>query len=216
MINYALRQLDPYNPSSFVGRLRQRRFSEFIRVIDPAPHEQILDLGGAEGAWRGAGLEQQVTILNIDDKVIEPPFRYIKGDACATQLEDQSYDIVFSNSVIEHLGSASNQKAFAREVRRIATRAYWIQTPYKHFPIEPHAIFPFYTYMPFGCRKMIAKRWPLSHIRRIANPEEYVRNILLLNPQQFGALFDGASLYKEYLFGLLKSMTAYKLLDKHR
>lgn len=38
------------------------------------------------------------------------------------------FDLVYSNSVIEHLGTWEKQQAFAAEARRVG-RGYWIPTP---------------------------------------------------------------------------------------
>ncbi|WP_255695553.1 methyltransferase domain-containing protein [Rhodohalobacter sp. 614A] len=56
-------------------------------------------------------------------------FQYVQGDALDMHMfEDKSFDVVFSNSVIEHVGSFENQRRFADEVRRVG-KAYWVQTP---------------------------------------------------------------------------------------
>jgi hypothetical protein len=65
------------------------------------------------------------------------------GDACALprRVTDQRFDLVYSNSVIEHVGGHARREAFAAAVRNAADR-YWVQTPYRYFAIEPHWLFP--------------------------------------------------------------------------
>ncbi|MDQ6630470.1 MAG: class I SAM-dependent methyltransferase [Verrucomicrobiota bacterium] len=70
---------------------------------------------------------------------------------------DQSYDIGFSNSVIEHVGSWESQQQFASEIRRVA-KALWVQTPAYECPIEPHYMTPFVHYLPNSLQKKIL-RW---------------------------------------------------------
>ena len=41
---------------------------------------------------------------------------FVEGDGRRLPFEDASFDIVYSNSVIEHLGTLPNQREFAREV----------------------------------------------------------------------------------------------------
>ena len=63
------------------------------------------------------------------------------------EFGDASFDIAFSNSVIEHLSTFENQARMAAEVRRVA-RAYWVQTPNFWFPIEPHFLVPAWHWLP--------------------------------------------------------------------
>ena len=64
------------------------------------------------------------------------------GDGCALKFPDKSYDIAFSNSVIEHVGSWERQQAFAKDIRRVG-KAIWVQTPARECLIEPHYLAPF-------------------------------------------------------------------------
>ncbi len=71
-------------------------------------------------------------------------FHYVEGDACNVhQFPDRSFDIAFSNSVIEHVGPEEKQEEFSREVVRLG-KSYWVQTPSAWFPIEAHTGMPLY------------------------------------------------------------------------
>ena len=63
-------------------------------------------------------------------------------------FKDKSFDAVFSNSVIEHVGTFEDQKMMANEVIRV-TNFYFIQTPNLYFPIEPHFLVPFFQFSSF-------------------------------------------------------------------
>lgn len=90
---------------------RNKRFQDFIGIFAVKGGERIIDLGGAEDTWRGSGLEANVTLVNINFSIKDSLFRYIEADACQLDsIEDNSFDIVFSNSVIEHLGRRRRQK----------------------------------------------------------------------------------------------------------
>ena len=73
---------------------------------------------GGDGEHRHSGRAEQYALK----------FTMIQGDATRLPFADGSYEIVYSNSVIEHLGTWENQQAFAREARRVGRRL-WIQTP---------------------------------------------------------------------------------------
>jgi len=102
---------------------RKKRFTQFVQYIQPLPHERVLDIGGYPSTWSGQQhLVAEIHIVNIHE--ITPPadpgnIRLHIADGCALPFADHSYDIVFSNSVIEHVGDLEHQQAFAREVSRV-------------------------------------------------------------------------------------------------
>jgi ubiquinone/menaquinone biosynthesis C-methylase UbiE len=86
-----------------------------------------------------------ITLLNPELSESAPSnFTAFVGDGRSMpQFEDHQFDIVFSNSTIEHVGSIDDQRAMAREIVRVG-RKYYVQTPNRYFPIEPHFVFPFF------------------------------------------------------------------------
>ena len=172
----------------------------------------ILDVGGSPYFWEGSGLEYNVTILNVS---LPSPrsqiYHWVQGDACDMPMFDnQSFDIVFSNSVIEHVGDLDRQLQMAEEIRRVGKR-YWVQTPYKHFPVEPHFVFPFFQYLPYPMRIFVAQYWPFSFAKRQKrDPRSDVDSIWLLNNIQMKALFNDSIIHEEKLLGMTKSIIAYR------
>src|SRR5206468_3871499 len=74
--------------------------------------------------------------------------------------------IVFSNSVIEHVGTREDQRQFAREVARDGKK-YWIQTPNRRFPFDHHVMLPAIHFPP--------KRWPHAVVSRFTGWAHLVR-----------------------------------------
>jgi len=201
---------DNKNSKSVSSGLRAKRFNWFLKVIKPNKNFNILDVGGTEAIWLGTGLESQVTLLNIAFKKRNPKFNYIIGDACNMKFVDNEFDIVYSNSVIEHVGNFERQTMFAGEIKRVGKK-YWVQTPYKHFPIEPHFLFPFFQYLPSPIQKIIGKSWKYSHLMR--NGEdilEELKRLRLLNKKEMKYLFPANEIIIEKYFGLTKSLIAVK------
>lgn len=202
---------DNTNSNSVSSSLRKKRFSLFLETIKPNEHSKILDVGGTEAIWIGSGFENQVTLLNIlfkqerNDK-----FNYVVGDACNMKFSDGEFDIIYSNSVIEHVGNYERQTQFAKEVIRVG-KSYWIQTPYKHFPIEPHFLFPLFQYLPPPIQRYIGMRWNYSHLKRNGDDiiDELTR-LRLLDLSEMKNLFPEANIVKEKYFGFIKSIIAYK------
>jgi len=129
-------------------------------------------------------------------------------------IPDKSYDIFFSNSVIEHVGNEKRQRAFANEIERVA-KTYWIQTPNKYFPIEPHFVFPFFQFLPQKIKTIVALKWKFYHFKINNDTSEKLillelSRIKLLSLSEIKELFPGSRIIKEKYFGLTKSLIAVK------
>ena len=66
---------------------------------------------------------------------------------------DGEFDLAYCNSVIEHVPPA-RRAAFAAELRRVA-RGWYVQTPARSFPIEPHSLLPAAHWLPPALRASI-------------------------------------------------------------
>ena len=124
--------------------------------------------------------------------------------------QEGTTDLVFSNSVIEHLGDYENQRRMAEEVRRVGRR-YFVQTPNKRFPIEPHFLVPWFQYLPVGARTWLINRFDVGWYRRVPDrsvARAEVESIQLLTRKRFSALFPEATIYSEKFAGLTKSFVA--------
>ena len=195
------------------GFFRQRRMAAFTRLIHPKAGARVLDLGGSPEIWDHVPTPLEITILNLPGTLQRAVsshhrFTYIEGDACdVRQFADRSFDLAFSNSVIEHVGPAPKQEEFAREVVRLAP-TFWVQTPSPWFPIEAHSGMPFYWFYPEPVREKILQNW-----KRKFPPwwYEYVSTTRVLSRGRMAELFPGARLRTEMFMGFPKSYIAYAL-----
>lgn len=212
------------NPRAIAARLRWRRAAIVCRMIDeiaaraPGRPVSILDLGGSDYYWAQsydrAFLEQrrvQITILNPEPiRSHDPMVTTMAGDACLVDAPDRSYDLVHSNSVIEHVGDWRRMEAFAREVRRLADD-YYVQTPYAGFPIEPHFSTPFFHWRSEEARAAALTKRRHGFIEKAETLGEAmatVQEFRLLGRKQFRFLFPDAEHPDEKLLGLTKSLIA--------
>ena len=212
---------DETSQRSLATRLRRQRFQLLLTLLsDFTPPVTILDVGGRQRYWEmmagNSGLldRMRVTLLNIAPQpVTHPSFTTVVGDGRAMpQYADHAFDIVFSNSTIEHVGAYEDQRRMAAEVRRLG-RAYYVQTPNRHFPIEPHFMFPFFQYLPIPARSWMLQHFTLGWTLRQPDPRkarEEVAGIRLLTRGEVRALFPGARLHEERVLGLAKSFVAYR------
>jgi hypothetical protein len=208
---------DNTNPRSVASRLRRKRYRIFQRLIEDLPRPvTVLDVGGTPTYWSMVPAEAkeglQITLLNVEQ--MPPPgdgLRSVAGDARdLSQFGDRSFDVVFSNSVIEHVGNHGDQRSMAREVRRVGRR-YHVQTPNRYFPIEPHFQFPMFQFLPTSVRAQLASRYALGWYSRLDNIEEaydLVSSIRLLSRRELRGLFPEASIVTERFAGLAKSFVA--------
>lgn len=197
---------------SFVKQWRTQRFQGFLQSVNPPKQARILDLGGSPAIWELMENDFRVTIVNLPDNseqgdIKSDRFTYIEGDATDLHgiFEDQSFDVVFSNSVIEHVGDEAKQAAFAAEVYRLG-KGYWIQTPSDRFPIEVHTGMPFYWKLPEFVRTELKKSWRKQN----SGWAEMVEGTRVLSRRRMKDLFPDAQFYTERKFLLEKSYAAYR------
>lgn len=205
-------------PRSVGARKRAARWEQFSLLFPGVESMRVLDLGGTAEAWRRAPVQPaHVTILNLfepgdsDDSRLLP----VTGDACnatvalAAAGAETSYDLVFSNSLLEHVGGHAQRVALAGEIRALARR-HWVQTPYRYFPVEPHWLFPGLQFLPLATRSRIAARWPLVHTRPESDTAAMseVQWTELVGIAELRAYFPDSTIHKEKMAGLTKSLIA--------
>lgn len=197
---------------------RRRRMMRFLSVLEPSRDDPILDVGGTPTLWAEIGYTGPIVYVNIVPPDRMPPIpegsQYVQADACDLPFGRHEFPIAFSNSVIEHVGRWQAQQRCASEISRVGLR-YWVQTPNRRFPIEPHVNFPFYQWLPAPVARRLVTSWPLSFHRRDGlSPDEAWRAIeqtRLLTIANMRDLFPDASIWREKVFGLTKSIVAVRV-----
>lgn len=216
---------DNANEQSTATRLRRQRFQLFLDMIKNLPGViNILDVGDRPRYWEmmmdGAVSRRfKITLLNYSESHLStthPNFTMLVGDGRnMPQFADKQFDVVFSNSTIEHVGNFDDQVRMANEVRRIGRR-YYVQTPNRYFPIEPHFVFPFFQFLPFAIQAWIVRQFDLNGYARATTWQDAVRkvsSIRLLTHAEMAQLFPEATIFEEKYYGLTKSFVAYTAHD---
>jgi hypothetical protein len=186
----------------------------FIDQLKPSKDDRILDVGGYPEFWAGSGIESFVTILNLHPTTSTSNKRIfiVIGDGTDLKYEDQCFDIVFSNSVIEHLGTVEPQQRFASECARVGKRL-WIQTPARSFPIEPHFLTPFIHFFPKSWQKKLLRNctvWGWLVRPSDKQIEDALDEIRLLSETEMRDLFPDCSIKREKILGFTKSYIAVR------
>lgn len=219
----------------FSRKFRRCRAEIFIHNFDINKNTKILDLGSEDGSHiysilQGSPFQpHNIFIADINKDSIENGHRIYGFNPVLIQeskqlpFEENFFDIVYCSSVIEHVTvpkteiwelfsgrefrqrSLQRQMEFANEIKRLG-KQYFVQTPYKHFPIESHSWLPLVGWIPrrmlISLLKFTNKFW----IKK-TSPDWY-----LLNKKEMSALFDNARIVEEKFCGITKSIMAINSL----
>jgi SAM-dependent methyltransferase len=179
--------------STLAARARARRHTHFRALTGAGPGTRILDVGCGRLGLRALDPELDVTGVDLVDRP-EYPGPFVRADAAERlPFNDGAFDLVYSNSVLEHV-APERREAFAAEILRVG-RGWWVQTPAFSFPIEPHALLPFAHWLPAALRRPY---WRLG----VAGEWEDAR---LLRKRDVQRLFPGGKTLAERAGPLTKS-----------
>jgi hypothetical protein len=201
-----------------VGERRRLKRWEWLAAVFPGIGSMnVLDLGGTVTSWLRAPVRPAgVHVVNLQPEDANPPpwIRTTHGDACNLDHAARGhYDLVYSNSVLEHVGGHHQRQRFAETVHAMAP-AHWVQAPYRYFPVEAHWLFPGFQFLPLAARAQVAMHWPLAAPR----PEDRVSalhlalGIELPTKSEMNLYFPGSEIRVERMYGLPKSLIAVRAL----
>ena len=154
----------------------------------------VLDIGGTHHFWStvdSAG-RCRITLLNLDQGDVI-------ADARNLPYADDSFDLVVSNSLIEHVGQWADIKAACAEIRRVGKRG-WVQTPSPMFPIEPHLLLPFIHWLSPDLQRAVLRYVPAKGIRTRQPGEirEVLERTSLISKAELRELFPGCAIHTEW------------------
>ena len=205
------------NKNSLGNKFRKKRFSFFLKKFDSLNKPiTLLDIGGKINFWENRGLagnnDYIITIINIEkEKSNYSNINCLIGDATnLNQFNNKSFDIVHSNSVIEHLYNFNNQSKMASEIIRVGKK-HIVQTPNKYFFIELHYLLPFFQFIPNKLKYYILTKTKLSRLKKWDKnfAKQYIKEIRLLSEKEMKTLFPKSKIYFEKFLGMNKSFTMH-------
>lgn len=215
--------------------LKRRRVTLFLEALALGPADQVLDLGSEDGSYLASCYPWPHNIWLADIQSSEETMKRgveqhkLKGYSVIPAkgmlpFANKQFDAVWRNSVIEHVTvdkqvhkhlpdsafqkqAEAHQTAFAQEIARIGRKCF-VQTPYKHFPIETHAWLPLIQYLPQPTRYRIA------HVMRHVWIKQWSADFLLYTAGRFHRDFAYAPIVAfERVFCIRKSLLAYGTLE---
>lgn len=178
-------------------RSRQRKLRLFLDEMRPTGETTVLDVGADElafGEGDGCGTlnffeelypwPDRITALGLHDgagfRDRYPAVRYVQGDACALPFADGEFEVVFSNAVIEHVGSRERQRRLVLEALRVGRRVF-LTTPNRRFPVEVHTRLPLVHWLPDA----------VAHRAYDLVGKGFAKELDLLSPGTLASLFPG-------------------------
>ncbi|MFI8965799.1 class I SAM-dependent methyltransferase [Streptomyces sp. NPDC053493] len=203
-------------PDSLGERFRAARWERFRTCFPGIAGMRVVDLGGTASHWTRSPLRpRHVHLVNLEEHPAELPDWITAEVADVTDPDIPAklgeFDLVVSNSTIEHVGGPSQRRRFVSAIEQLAPR-HWVQTPYRYFPVEPHFLAPGFQFLPLAAQAKLVRHWPLTHSRP-GTPEEgmdAVINIELLTRAEMRYLFPRSVILSERVAGLTKSLTAVR------
>lgn len=154
-----------------MNRFRKRRLANLVAAYPDLSSYVVLDVGGRADLWKLLQMHYGITpkelVLLNSSKDLEAfstegsgepdsvSYTTVSGDGCELPFADDSFDLTFSNSVIEHVGGGEKVVRFARECERVGKRMF-VQTPNHWFPIEPHFVTLFIHWLPRSLYRRVA------------------------------------------------------------
>lgn len=179
-----------------------------MSLFCPNPSTMILDLGGGDGTYFLSlyPWPEQIIVLDLNPKALSAISHGhpALGSGLHLPFKDGAFDIVWSNAVIEHVGSFSAQRMFSREISRVG-KGYFVTTPWKGFPIELHYKLPFYQFVPKCIQRQLSKYFAIGWYKK----GEW-EDINLLWQFQLQQLFPEACTLKHHVTPWVETLIAYK------
>jgi SAM-dependent methyltransferase len=185
-------------------RARRQRARLFERLMEPGPDTTVVDVGCGESGLAAFRPDLPITGVDRVDRPGYPGRRFVRADATALPFADGEFEIAYSNSVIEHVVDPDERARFAAEVRRVA-RSYFVQTPNRWFPVEPHSLLPLVHWLP---RRIGRRLW------RLGVSDDPFDETLLLGARELRRLFPDARIVRERFGPLTKSLVATRLPER--
>jgi len=185
----------------------------FCHLFGISQNSRVLDVGGDLYNWSLIPTKPSLTVVNLYSPRSErESVAWVIANGRHLPFKDEAFEIVYSNSVIEHLSNPLDQEMLAREIDRVGNR-YFVQTPYKWFVVEPHLLTPFVHWLPKSVQGPLLRNFTLWGL--VARPSRaqclrFLNEVDLLTAGRIKALFPQARIIHEKVLGLTKSLIAVK------
>ncbi len=207
-------------------RSRRRKLELFYDVMRPQRDTVILDVGGEAGGEAGNKIQpnkqlidsyptkKNIVLVNLFFPDVQrardavPELKTVCGSGLQLPFADKSFDICYCNAVIEHVFNFENQVIFANEIMRVA-KSWFVTTPNRWFPFEPHLRLPFVTWLPQSWQHKIGYKFGYLHIKKKYGSGADRTDICLLSRRKLRKLFPTSKVIRNGIPGFTPTFVAY-------
>jgi SAM-dependent methyltransferase len=200
---------------------RARKLELFDKIMNPTSPMKLLDVGAQIHPdnnevrqlidiypWK-----DNISVVNISAEHVATIKRYypqieaVVGDACELPWPDKSFDVVYSNAVIEHLGSFEKQKRMAAEIMRVGKR-WFVTTPNRWFPFEFHMRLPLVTWLFGDGYLRIGNIISYNHLRGRYMIGVKRSDLRLMSASELRKCFPGSNIIKQRVTFMAETLIA--------
>lgn len=150
------------------------------------------------------GVENEIVALDImprDTSGHPNIMAFVAADAANLPFADRSLDIIYCNSILEHVGDRQVQHQVFVEIERVGCK-FFVQTPNRHFPIEAHHLLPFFQYLPRSVQRWVGQNI-LGHYEQVwLLDRRYVKELASIGSE--------IAVWEEKVLGFTKSFVLYR------
>jgi ubiquinone/menaquinone biosynthesis C-methylase UbiE len=181
-----------YYPGLLYSYTDIRRFEPYLSRVEQQcslDGRSVLDLGAGtgglllacqqHGAARLVGVEVDPELYELAQlRLVDTGIEFILTDGDTIPLPDESFDVIISIHVIEHVISPA---AYLREVARLLKPdgGVLLTCPNRLWPREPHAQLPFLPFLPISWAKALCHRRSRSEQLPASIRQQYYTGTLL-------------------------------------
>ena len=179
----------------FLIKRRAQVLSLFLEIIKPGPGDSCLEIGGPTFTMSEITSRfHEYMVINMDENYLKMNSTFYKeaycpfvADGCHLPFNDKSVDFVFGNAVLEHVPRGLRLE-FAREVKRVCRKGYFLANDNHWFPYDPHYLVPCYQFLPHKLKRCISRYVAFKWM-----PKGTYDEINLLTVKEYSKLFPGAN-----------------------
>lgn len=176
------KKLIPVSLTEAILRGEQAKlYRRFETLVSPKPEWKVLDLGvnGAPDSREASFFEnlypwpEKVVAAGVEAPgpfaKLFPTVRYVQTTrGSELPFAADEFDLIFCSAVIEHVGARSQQRAFLKEITRVAPRAF-LTTPNRWYPVELHTVTPLLHWLPHAVHRPLLRRLGFDFFSREEN-----------------------------------------------